>query len=70
MIDVTDPHEPLPPDSPLYDLPNVVLTPHVAGALGVELHRLGDSAVAEIERYAAGEPFAHPVTAADLGRMA
>jgi phosphoglycerate dehydrogenase-like enzyme len=70
VIDVTDPHEPLPPDSPLYELPNVTLTPHIAGALGVELHRLGDSAVAEIERYARGEPFAHPVTAADLGRIA
>jgi phosphoglycerate dehydrogenase-like enzyme len=70
VLDVTDPHEPLPPGSPLYDLPNVVLTPHVAGALGNELHRLGDSAVAEIERYARGRPFAHPVTAADLARIA
>jgi phosphoglycerate dehydrogenase-like enzyme len=69
VIDVTEP-EVLPLDSPLYDLPNVVLTPHIAGALGVELRRLGDSAVAEIERYAAGEPFAHPVTAADLDRVA
>jgi phosphoglycerate dehydrogenase-like enzyme len=69
VIDVTEP-EVLPPDSPLYDLPNVVLTPHIAGALGVEIRRLGDSAVDEIERYAAGEPFAHPVTAADLERIA
>jgi len=69
VIDVTVP-EILPPDSPLYDLPNVVLTPHIAGALGVEVRRLGESAVDEIERYAAGEPFAHPVTAADLERIA
>jgi phosphoglycerate dehydrogenase-like enzyme len=69
VIDVTDP-EVLPPDSPLYELPNVVLTPHVAGALGVEVRRLGDSAIDEIERYAVGEPFAHPVTAADLDRVA
>jgi len=29
-LDVTDP-EPLPPDSPLRDLPNIILTPHIAG---------------------------------------
>lgn len=28
-LDVVDP-EPLPPDSPLYELPNVILTPHAA----------------------------------------
>jgi phosphoglycerate dehydrogenase-like enzyme len=69
VIDVTEP-EVLPPDSPLYDLPNVVLTPHIAGALGVEVRRLGDSALDELERYAHGEPFAHPVTRADLDRVA
>jgi phosphoglycerate dehydrogenase-like enzyme len=69
VIDVTEP-EVLPSDSPLYDLPNVVLTPHIAGALGVELQRLGDTAIEEIERYAAGEPFAHAVTAGDLERLA
>jgi phosphoglycerate dehydrogenase-like enzyme len=69
VIDVTEP-EVLPADSPLYDLPNVVLTPHIAGALGVEVRRLGDSALDELERYARGEPFAHPVTRADLDRIA
>jgi phosphoglycerate dehydrogenase-like enzyme len=69
VIDVTEP-EILPPDSPLYDLPNVVLTPHIAGALGVELRRLGDSALEELARFARGEPFAHPVTRADLDRIA
>jgi phosphoglycerate dehydrogenase-like enzyme len=69
VIDVTEP-EVLPPDSPLYDLPNVVLTPHIAGALGVEVRRLGASALDELERYARGEPFAHPVTRAELDRIA
>jgi hypothetical protein len=41
--DVTDP-EVLPPDSPLYDLPNVLLTPHIAGSPGNELGRLAHRA--------------------------
>jgi len=69
VLDVTEP-EILPPDSPLYDLPNVILTPHIAGALGVELRRLGASAIDEIARYAAGHAFAHPVTQAELARIA
>jgi len=69
ILDVTDP-EPLPADSPLYTLPNVLLTPHLAGAQGSELHRLGASAVAELARFAAGVPFEHPVGADDWNRIA
>jgi phosphoglycerate dehydrogenase-like enzyme len=69
VIDVTEP-EVLPVDSPLYDLPNVTLTPHVAGAVGTELARLGASAVGEVRRFAAGQPLAHPVVPADLARIA
>jgi phosphoglycerate dehydrogenase-like enzyme len=69
VLDVTDP-EPLPADSPLWTLPNVILTPHVAGSLGNELFRLGDHAVAEVERFVAGAPFTEPVLAGDLDRMA
>lgn len=69
VLDTTEP-EILPPDSPLYDLPNVFLTPHIAGALGSETQRLADLALDEIERYARGEPFAHPVRREDLPRLA
>ncbi|MFG2988119.1 hydroxyacid dehydrogenase [Streptomyces sp. NPDC048257] len=69
VIDVTEP-EVLPAGSPLYDLPNVLLTPHIAGSLGNELHRMAESAVEEIARYAAGLPFAHPVRREDLERTA
>lgn len=69
VLDVTDP-EPLPADSPLWDHPRVLLTPHVAGSLGTELTRLGDVAVAELERLAGGQPFAHPVRREELDRRA
>ncbi len=52
ILDVTEP-EPLPAGHPLLGLPNVFVTPHVAGAMGNELHRLAELAVVEVERYAA-----------------
>lgn len=68
-LDVTDP-EPLPKDSILFRLPNVVLTPHIAGSLGNEVLRMGESAVDEVERLATGRALQFPVRAADLGRIA
>ena len=53
VLDVVDP-EPLPAGHPLFDAPGLVLTPHVAGAMGSELRRLGAHAVDEIARLAIG----------------
>jgi phosphoglycerate dehydrogenase-like enzyme len=58
-LDTTDP-ELLPAGHELYVLPNVLLTPHIAGSAGTELHRLGANVVAETKRFVAGEPFAYP----------
>lgn len=69
VIDTTEP-EVLPATSPLYELPNVFLTPHVAGSLGPETRRMAELAVDEIERFARGEPLRHAVLAADLARVA
>ncbi len=69
VLDHTEP-EVLPADSPLYDLPNVLLTPHIAGSQGGELHRLADAAVDELERYAHGLPFAHAVDPRTLHQQA
>ncbi|WNI34331.1 hydroxyacid dehydrogenase [Streptomyces sp. ITFR-6] len=65
VLDVTEP-EVLPAASPLYALPNVLLTPHIAGSLGGELARITRSALDEVERYCAGREFAYPVNRAAL----
>ena len=69
VLDVTEP-EPLPPDSPLLDLPNVFITPHVAGAVGNDIARLGELAVGELERLASGQPLQHAIAPTELGRLA
>ncbi|NHD19398.1 MULTISPECIES: hydroxyacid dehydrogenase [unclassified Actinopolyspora] len=65
VLDVTDP-EPLPADSALHGLSNVVLTPHVAGSLGEETRRMSAAALEELERYVAGRPPRAPVTRRSL----
>ena len=62
--------DPLPPESPFYDMPNVVLSPHLAGAQGNELRRMAAAAVEEVARFAAGLPPLHPVLEAELDRTA
>lgn len=69
ILDVTAP-EPLPADHPLRALPGVILTPHVAGSLGNELRRLGESAVRELELLAAGQPPESPVSIQSRATMA
>jgi len=69
VLDVTDP-EPLPADSPLYDLPNAFVTPHLAGSQGNELGRLGGAVAGEAERLASGGQVAHAVDLAALEREA
>ncbi|WP_395244009.1 hydroxyacid dehydrogenase [Agromyces sp. MMS24-K17] len=66
VLDVTEP-EPLPDDSPLYDLPNVTITPHIAGSLGSETTRLADHALDELARWTMGLPLEAEVVLADLG---
>jgi phosphoglycerate dehydrogenase-like enzyme len=68
-LDVFD-EEPLPPNHPFLTLENVIVTPHVAGASRQARLRQGDTVVAEIQRFLAGEPLLHPVTEQMLEIMA
>lgn len=68
FLDVTDP-EPPAPDSPLRHLPNVVVTPHIAGCIE-NCNRMGELAVEEIRRYFAGEPPVYEIRPDMLDRIA
>jgi phosphoglycerate dehydrogenase-like enzyme len=58
--------EPLPADSPLWDLPNVLMTPHVGGNGGRELwRRMSDLVRDNTRRYLSGAPLKHVVRAPD-----
>jgi phosphoglycerate dehydrogenase-like enzyme len=65
VLDVTE-TEPLSADSPLITLPNVVLTPHIAGSQGRECQRMGDYMVEELDRYMRGVPLLWRVRAGEL----
>ena len=59
-LDVFDP-EPLPKESPLWELPNVIMTPHISGAVEGYGHRAAEVFVANLRRYAAGLPLENVV---------
>ncbi|MDR2675213.1 MAG: hydroxyacid dehydrogenase [Opitutaceae bacterium] len=69
VLDVVFP-EPPPPDSPLPALPNVVLTPHIAGAHDEECRRLGRGLLEELDRLLAGRPLRWRITRGQTARMA
>jgi phosphoglycerate dehydrogenase-like enzyme len=69
ILDVTYP-EPPEPGSPLYSLPNVVLTPHIAGSVGAECRRMGRLVVDELRRYLNGQPLEWVISRAQSERMA
>jgi phosphoglycerate dehydrogenase-like enzyme len=55
LLDVFE-EEPLPPNSPLYNLGNVIITPHVGGVTPIYWKRMAAIFGADFERFLAGEP--------------
>lgn len=70
LLDVTDPVEPPAENSELYSLPNVRMTPHVAGSTGFEVRRMATYMYEEYRRFVAGEPLLYSVNAKMLETMA
>jgi phosphoglycerate dehydrogenase-like enzyme len=69
ILDVTHP-EPPAADSPLRTLPNVILTPHIAGSTDAECARMGKWMVDELRRYLEGAPLQYLVKKETLARKA
>jgi D-3-phosphoglycerate dehydrogenase len=55
VMDVTDP-EPLPPDSALWAMPNVIITPHVGGQSALRADNMTRMFCANLRRWQAGAP--------------
>ncbi|MDQ8183597.1 hydroxyacid dehydrogenase [Pelagicoccus sp. SDUM812005] len=69
LVDVTDPEPPADGDE-IFKVDNIHVTPHIAGSLGRECRRLGQTAIDECKRYLAGEDLLYQVVESDLARMA
>jgi phosphoglycerate dehydrogenase-like enzyme len=69
LLDVTDP-EPAPMDSPLRKEVNIILTGHIAGAMGEARKEMGKLAIDETLRCLSGQPLEHEVTRAMLATQA
>jgi phosphoglycerate dehydrogenase-like enzyme len=65
VLDVFDP-EPLPPEHPLWTLPNVIFSPHTAALSVHENARIVDLFCDNIRRYAAGEPLRNIVNTTEF----
>ena len=63
VLDVTYPEPPVA-GSPLYTLPNVILTPHIAGSMNGECRRMGRMMVDELARFVKAQPLQWAVTPA------
>ena len=56
------PEEPIPPGSRLLTTPNLVMTPHLAGASKETAMKAASIVAADVARYVRGEPLAHVAT--------
>ena len=66
VMDVTDP-EPLPPTSKLWDLPGVIITPHVAGQGAWRIDHMTNLFCRNLRRWQAGQPLINYLADKRLG---
>ncbi len=59
-LDVFD-QEPLPPESPFWDMENVIVTPHISGGTEIYNQRAVEIFAANLKRYLADEPLENVV---------
>lgn len=69
FLDVVYP-EPPAKDSGLYEMDNVLLTPHIAGSEGQEVARMGDLMVKEFKRYLENKELSYEIGKEEFERMA
>ncbi len=60
-LDVFDP-EPLPPDDALWDLPNVIISPHTSGSSDGTTRRVAEIFLDNLARFVGGEPLLNEVS--------
>ncbi len=70
LLDVTDPHEPLPKNHPFWNCPNIIITPHRAGSVSNETFRMGKIIYEQYCHLIAGEQPEYEVTLSMLQTMA
>ena len=66
LVDVTDP-EPLPVESPLWEMPNVIITPHVGGQCIRRIDNMTRLFCENLRRRKSGEPLINRLTDKRLG---
>lgn len=69
ILDVTDPEPPVD-GSPFYTLPNCILTPHIAGSNGLEVHRMAEYMRDEFINFTSGKACKYQVSLKMLETMA
>lgn len=69
LLDVTDP-EPVEAGHSFFSMPNVFLSPHIAGSMNAENARMGRYMAEEFDRFRQGQPARYEVTADRLATMA
>lgn len=69
LLDVTNP-EPPAADSPFYELPNIILSSHIAGSIGEEVTRMAETIIEEFLSWSNGGTLRYAVTPDMLKTMA